>query len=195
MSHHRPTPSGKTERPQNRIDLYAEKVRFDGEWLSVKDLAERIQANIQSGEMKVAGLAAALEQLNTALENSCRLEVTLVISKDEYEQLKAEGGHDDRECVRKAIMAFIGYKVDKDSDAANPAKKKANDGREAKSVPPESEGPPRPDAPVRCIQCKSPLRPGDVGAGGTAECPVCSVISQQETGDSKETRYKDHFLG
>ena len=82
-------------------------INIDGEWLSVEDLTLRIQEKMKSGDMKLTALAAALEELKTALENSHPLEVKLVLTKDEYEQLKSLGGEDDRESIRKAIFAFI----------------------------------------------------------------------------------------
>lgn len=92
----------------SEINLEDARINFEGEWLSAEDLAGKIQEKMQAGDMKLTSIAAALEELNNALENSQRLEVAVVISKKEYEQLKKAGGEDDRECIRKAIKAFIG---------------------------------------------------------------------------------------
>lgn len=82
-------------------------INVGGEWLSVDDLTKRIQEKMRAGEMKFTNLAIALEELNMALENSHTLEVRVVITKDEYEKLKALGGEEDRESIRRAIITFI----------------------------------------------------------------------------------------
>jgi len=93
------------------IDLEDAKINVDGQWLSGEDLTNMIQEKMQAGDMKFSNLAAKLEELNNALENSTTLNIKLVLPKEKYQQLQALGGDDDRECVRKAIMAFIGGSV------------------------------------------------------------------------------------
>jgi len=90
------------------INLEEAKINVDGQWMSAEDLAKIIQEKMQAGDMKFSNLAAALEELNNALENSTTLDIKLVLPKEEYQQLQALGGEDDHECVRKAIIAFIG---------------------------------------------------------------------------------------
>lgn len=90
------------------INLEEAKISVEGQWLSAEDLTNIIQEKMQAGDMKFSNLAAALEELNNALENSTTLDIKLVLPKEEYEKLKAAGGDDDQESVRKAIMAFIG---------------------------------------------------------------------------------------
>lgn len=92
----------------SEIKLDEAKINVDGQWLSAEDLAGTIQDKMKAGDMKFSNLAASLEQLNTALENSTAMEIKLVLPKEDYEKLIAAGGGDDRECVRKAIIAFIG---------------------------------------------------------------------------------------
>ncbi len=92
----------------SEINLEEAKISVEGQWLSAEDLTNMIQEKMQAGDMKFSNLAAALEELNNALENSATLDIKLVLPKEEYEKLKAAGGDDDRESVRKAIMAFIG---------------------------------------------------------------------------------------
>ena len=58
---------------------------------------------MKSGDMKLTTLAAALEELNTALENSQAIELRLVLTNKDYEKLKAFGGEDDRESVRREL--------------------------------------------------------------------------------------------
>lgn len=90
------------------INLDDATIEYDGRWLTIKDLSQEIQKKIDSGEMKFAELATALEELNHALENSQTLSIKLVLDKRDYEALKAKGQADDRACLRKAIQAFIG---------------------------------------------------------------------------------------
>jgi len=45
--------------------------------------------------------------LNTALENSQTIDLRLVLTNEDYEKLKAFGGEEDRESVRRAIMIFV----------------------------------------------------------------------------------------
>ncbi|MEE8430136.1 MAG: hypothetical protein V3S16_02710 [Candidatus Desulfatibia sp.] len=91
----------------SEINLEEAKISVEGQWLSAEDLANMIQEKMQAGDMKFSNLAAALEELNNTLENSTTLDIKLVLPKEEYEKLEAAGGDDDRESVRKAIMAFI----------------------------------------------------------------------------------------
>ena len=92
----------------NKINLEEGKIFHGGEWLSVEDLSHMIQEKMQAGEMKFSGLAAALEELNTALENSQPISVKMIITNDDYNRLKSIGKGDDRECIRKAIRKFTG---------------------------------------------------------------------------------------
>ncbi len=92
----------------SEINLEETKISVEGQWLSAEDLTNMIQEKMQAGDMKFSNLATALEELNSALENSTTLDIKLVLPKKEYKKLKAAGGDDDRESVRKAIMAFIG---------------------------------------------------------------------------------------
>jgi hypothetical protein len=92
----------------SEIQLEDGTINVDGEWLSIEDLTQRIQEKMQSGDMKLKNLATALEELNSALENSHTIEVKLVITNKDYKKLTAFGGEDDRESVRKAILKYIG---------------------------------------------------------------------------------------
>ena len=99
-------------------------INIEGEWLAAAELTNRIQEKMQSGDMKFTNLASALEELNVAFENSQTLEVRLVITKGEYERLKTLGGADDRENVRKSIMAYVGDAATSTASAAPQQKKK-----------------------------------------------------------------------
>ncbi len=93
------------------INLDDATIEYEGKWLTIKDLTQEIQKKIDSGEMKFAELAGALEELNQALENAQTLSIKLVLDKRDYETLKAKGQADDRTCLRKAIQAFISKEV------------------------------------------------------------------------------------
>jgi len=103
------------------LNLEEGKIMHDGQWVTAEDLTERIQNHINENKLKFAGLAASLETLNNALENSKQVEVKIILSKDVYEKLKAKGGEDDKECIKKAIKAYIGVN-------GNRPKKNGNEG-------------------------------------------------------------------
>ena len=132
------------------IRLEAGKINYEGQWLSANDLAQMIQEKMQAGDMKFSGLAAALEELNNALENSRTMDIKLVLTKNDYEKLLALGGNDERECLRKAILAYIG-------------------GSQAASAAPTSK------TAIKCPKCKAPIeiasdeRPLDI------ECASCGT--------------------
>ena len=92
----------------SEINLDDGKIMYEREWYSADELSGMIQEKMDSGEMKFAGIAAALEELNHALEDSHTLEIKMVITKADYQKLKELGGDEDREAVRKAIAAAIG---------------------------------------------------------------------------------------
>lgn len=137
----------------HKINLDEAKINLDGIWFSADDLTNRIQEKIEAGDMKFSDLAAALEVLQNALENAITLDIKVLLSKDEYEKLTSIGGDDDRNCVTRAIMAFIG------GDQAKPDAKPRN---KKKLV-------------IKCPKCKAPIeitsdeRPLDV------ECSKCGT--------------------
>ena len=128
-------------------------INVDGEWVTTADLTSRIQEKMQAGDMKFTKLASALEELNTALENSHTLKVRLVITLDDYEELKAFGGTDDRESVRKSIMAFIGAVADAGPATSQPNKKVA----------------------IKCPQCMSPIEITSDERPLIVECKNCGT--------------------
>lgn len=131
------------------INLEDAKINYESQWLSAEDLTGMIQEKMQSGDMKIAGLAAALEELNTAMENSHILKTRVVLSGEDYEKLKTVGGEDDRESVRKAIYAFIG----------------------GPSAPPSSAT----KTIVKCPKCKSPVEVAKEERPVEIECPSCGT--------------------
>lgn len=133
----------------SEIQLEEGTINVDGEWLSADELKQRIQEKMQSGDMKLTALAAALEELNAAIENSQALEIKLVLPNEIYEKLKAFGGDDDRESVRKAIMTFIG-----------------SDGKKAGS---------KKMLVVKCPQCKGAIEVKTEERPTVVECPQCGT--------------------
>jgi len=160
------------------INLEEAKIKYKGEWLSVEDLAARIKQKMEAGDMKITNLAAALEKLKTTLENAHKLEIKMLLPREDYEKLIALGGADDRGCVRKAIMAFI------------------EGGAQAESAPrddPETREKKKPL--IHCAKCKTPL---EIPAGERPieiECPYCGTSRMLKSEDEAEPRHTDHFLG
>ena len=151
-------------------------INVDGEWLSVEDLSKRIQEKIQAGEMKFTNLATALEELNTALENSHTLEVRVVITRDEYEKLKALGVEDDRENVRRAITAFI-----RGTDHEEPLEADVKQQETSEEDPDQQEVPVEdaavPPLTIHCPhpQCMFPIEITTDERPITIECSNCGV--------------------
>ncbi|MEE8480342.1 MAG: hypothetical protein V3T59_03785 [Desulfobacterales bacterium] len=135
------------------INLDDAKIIVNGEWLSAEDLTNMIQEKMKTGDMKFSGLASALEELNKAIENSQAIEIRLVIQKEEYKKLKALGGDDDRVCVRKAIMAFIGGGIKKTGVEVKDKKKLV----------------------IKCPKCKSPIEIASDKRPLNVECSKCGM--------------------
>jgi hypothetical protein len=202
----------------HEINLDDAKIKIDGEWLSTKDLARKIEEKIQAGDMKFSHLATALEELNKAIENSHTIEIKLAISNQDYEKLKALGGEDDREAVRKATLSFIKGHKQPEPPLSVEATEAAVEEPASKPPPPakdteapadgpsptikESEAPvekpdEKPDkiAVVNCFKCKSPIdittdeRPIDI------KCPNCNTTGRLDSNNKMEPRHQDHFLG
>lgn len=164
----------------NQINLEEGKISYENEWMTAEDLARRIQEKMQSGDRKFAGLAAALERLESALENSHTLEIKLIISKNDYLKLKKRGGDDDRECIRKSIANFIrnGEPVASEKDPAVPA----DESSETKTV-------------VHCSKCKTPIEVPTDERPIEIRCPNCNAKGRLGANDEGKIRFKNHFLG
>ena len=149
----------------SEIDLQEGKINVDGEWLSVDDLTHSIQAKISAGDMKFSGLAAALETLKIELENSHTIETTIVIPNADYEKLKALGGDDDLDCVRKAIMAFIGIDgSEKDASQPTPEPAAKSDVKKKKAI--------------KCAKCNTTIEITTDEIPSEIECPECGTIGR-----------------
>ncbi|MEW6673613.1 MAG: hypothetical protein AB1427_18110 [Thermodesulfobacteriota bacterium] len=142
----------------SEINLDDAKIKYEDEWLTAEDLANKIQEKMQAGELKFANLAAALEELNKAMENTYTLNVKVVITKDQYKKLQAIGGNDDRQAVRRAIMKAIGSgapNAQQEAKAAEPVKKK--------------------QTVIKCPGCKSPIKIETDERPTVIECPTCGI--------------------
>ena len=148
----------------SEINLDDAKIRFEGEWLSAEDLANKIQEKMQSGELKFAGLAAALEALNKAMENTHTLNVRIVITKEQYRKLQILGGNDDRQAVRKAIMKAIGFG---DPDTRHESKF----GESAKKK----------HSMIKCPGCKAPIKIESDERPILVECQACGISGRLTT--------------
>ena len=134
-----------------KINLEEAKIKIDDEWLSAEELTQRIQEKMDAGDMKFAGLASALEQLNHALENSHSLEINVVLDKEEYQQLKELGGEDDRESVRQAILSFIGSSGSTDTNGKKRAVIRCSNCQTVIEIPSGDERP----SEIRCPNCNA----------------------------------------
>ena len=142
----------------NEINLDDAKIKYKDEWFSAEELANKIQEKMQSGELKFAGLAAALEDLKKAMENTHTLDVKIVITKDQYKKLQVLGGNDDRGAVRKAIMKVIGP----DAPSAQQDAKTTEPAKEKQTI-------------IKCPGCKSPIKIETDERPTLAECPTCGI--------------------
>jgi len=133
------------------INLEEAKIIVDDEWLSVEELTQRIQEKMETGDMKFAGLASALEQLNHALEHSHTLEISTGITKEEYQRLKEISGGDDREAVRQAILSFIGASGGTDANGKKRAVIRCSNCQTIIEIPSGDERP----SEIRCPNCNA----------------------------------------
>ena len=91
----------------SNINLEEGKINFDGKWLSTDELAGMIQRKMGDGDLKFAAMAAALEELKKAMDDAHVIEETIVLEKHVYEKLLELGGGNEKEGLRKAIMAYV----------------------------------------------------------------------------------------
>lgn len=176
----------------SNINLEEGKINFDGKWLSAEDLTEMIQKKMGDGDFKFAAMAAALEELNRAVEDSHIIEATIVLEKEIYEKLLALGGGDEKESLRKAIMEYIHdgeapvspqpqqppqtkpkeketthlvEVEDKDEPAPKPEKIKEKE--------PSPDAPPKSGRAVRCTNCKTIIPVHTDERPIVVDCPQC----------------------
>jgi len=168
------------------INIEEAKIKVDGKWLTPEEIAGEIQRKIQAGDMKIADYASALEKLTVTIENSHLIEVKLVITKNEYNKLRELGKGDDKECILKAIQAFIGKR--KQTGKKSLGKKYSN----SSGFFPEKTDTEK--TVVKCIKCKSSIELPVGKASEDVRCPRCSEEDSIEI-QKGQIKYKDHFLG
>ncbi len=154
------------------INIEDATIDFEGEWLSLEDLTQKIRQKLEVGDLKFAKLAAALEELKTALEKSHVLETKIVLSQANYERLKELAGGDSRAGVHKAVMAFIKRGAKTGLTGQLPAKRSLN-----------------------CTQCNSPIDVGSDEIPEELECPECGSRERLQPQKKSDIRHQDHFLG
>jgi hypothetical protein len=193
----------------HEVNLDEGKIKVKGEWVSAEELTRKIQDKIEAKDLKISGLAKALEHLSHAIENSHALEIKLVLTKEEYGRFRAKAGEDDREGIRKAISAYIAKgqaEVQSGTQQAAesaPASGQAEEKMLELTLPSVSGKSPLPEtaaveegpATVKCIKCKSPIEVSPDADPEKTQCPKCSAAGPAKAKASKETRYQDHFLG
>lgn len=158
----------------SEIRLDDATINVDGQWLTADELTSMIKNKIDSGELKIAHLAAALEELNSAMENTRVIEETVVITKSEYEKLKKIGGGDDQSNVRKAVMAYIAEAKKRPAGhegAVDPADKKTHEA----SDPPEQAASGETQAVVKCTGCRRTIEVPSKERPIVIDCPYCGT--------------------
>lgn len=156
-------------------------INFNGEWLTAEDIKGKIKEKMDSGDMRFADMAAALQELNEALENAHTLEVKIVLTKAEHDKLRAMGGEDDSASVRKAIRAFVGSVTPKAEAKATAAAK-------------PTAGKPAPtEETIPCTKCKTPIPIPTSERPIELECEFCgtSVLLPAETAPAGEAAPPD----
>jgi hypothetical protein len=174
----------------SKIRLEDATISFEEKWLSVDDLGKKIQDKISAGDMKFADIAAALEELQAAIEKSQTIDVTLVITKAEYKSLTSIGGKTDSDCVRKAIMHYIG-----NSSEAEPTEVSLEPPEEDLMLEedPNKQLEKQEENPNEQLE-KQEENPNEQ-LEKQEENPNEQLEKQEEDDDKKKPRFVDHFLG
>lgn len=168
------------------INLEESKIQINERWFSAAEIAGEIQKKIQTGDMKIAAYASALERLTIAMENSHVIDVKFAITKDEYHLLKRIGKGDDAECIRKAVHSFISRKKQPEKPSLEEKYQPATNLAPVKNEPDKLIG--------KCITCNASMQ---IPVGTNPEnvlCSQCMDIEKDELSDG-QVKFKDHFMG
>lgn len=138
----------------SEINLDDGTVFVENQWLTAGEVKQQIEEKMASGDMKFAGLAKALEELNTAMEGARTLAVRTVITKAQYDKLRALADGDDRACVKAAIAAFIGQ------------------GSEAHRAGGQKK------AFIRCAKCRARIELPQGERPTEVRCPECNAVGR-----------------
>ncbi|MCF8050754.1 MAG: hypothetical protein K9L59_05920 [Desulfobacterales bacterium] len=193
------------------IRLTEGSIHFQEEWLTADAIKARIKEKMDAGDMKFADLAAALEELNQAMENARRIEVRIVLTQEDYERLQQRGGEDDNESVRKAILAFIAgaEKSPPTMEMEAPEPPAAETAEKAKRPEQAEPEPVEVAATIPCSKCKKPVKVPSNDRPLELECEFCgtSIVlegekeeerldaGEKDRGPVKNIRHQDHFIG
>ncbi len=138
----------------SEINLDEGTIFVENQWLTAGEVKQQIEEKMASGDMKFAGLAKALEELNMAMEGARTLEVQTVLTKAQYEKLRSLVDGDDRACVKAAITAFIG------KGSGTPGT-----GRQKKAF-------------IRCAKCRARIELPQGERPTEIRCPVCNAVGR-----------------
>lgn len=188
----------------SKIDLENGKILHQGSWLTADDLTAKIQEKMASGDMKIAKLASLLEELNTALESSQVLEARIILSKEQYEKLSLLSDGKINECVRQAILTFIGendeeaqnaseveFVVRKDDIEAEP--ESSGDSDEYGEYG-DSDGGKGKTAVIKCSKCNAPIEIDMDNMPSEIRCNNCHARGVLKSHKNKP-RFSDQFVG
>jgi hypothetical protein len=186
------------------IRLTEGSIRFQKEWLTADVIKARIKEKMDAGDMKFADLAAALEELNQAMEKARRIEVQIVLTKEDYDKLQKRGGDDDNESVRKAILAFIAGAekspptMEMEAPEPSPGQTKEKGKKpepspgqtkeKGKKPEPAEPGLPEMAATIPCSKCKNPVNVPSSERPLELECEFCgtSIVLEEEPSGEEE---------
>ncbi len=170
------------------IDLEKGKILYGDTWLSAEELAEKIQEKISSGDMKIAKLAELLEELNTAMESIHVLETKITISKEQYNKLISMGNGNDNECVKKAVLAFIGESAPAPEIDFIPVSE-ASAAETAQAAKPKAK-----TVTINCSKCNAPIEIDAENMPSEIRCPKCNARGMLKTHRNKP-QFKDGYMG
>jgi len=105
------------------LDIDQEKVRYEGEWLGTKELADKIKRMIDSQDFRIATAGSALEYLQKSVADA--QEFSLKLAPDDADVLQKHAKRAELEIpafIRQAVMAYIAAQPPLDADE-QPAQK------------------------------------------------------------------------
>lgn len=182
------------------------KIYLEGKWHTVEDITEKINQKMMAKDLKIAKLASALEELNNALVNSQSLDLKIVLSKSDYEKLRAKGGGNELVCVQKAIMAYIGKEFPaklpddlKDENKELIDEINTGDQEIEASVSAFSkdmdEKTKQKNNVIKCFKCKAEIEVPAFKDTIDLICPHCNTSGRIKSQNMDAPRYVDRYLG
>lgn len=90
------------------VDIDAQKVNFEGEWLTKDELAEKIRKMIDSQDFRIGTAGNALEFLQKTMANIQELSVKIgPADADSLEKYAKRAGLETGIFIRQAILAYL----------------------------------------------------------------------------------------